>query len=194
MPTVTLSRVKEALSGYKGTADDAALTVELAVAESQVASFCGWPVADDGTRSFLSGTYTLYPDRSRARPRLLPLFFAPSAVASVHVSSALVDSGDYSITDRGLWRLEGGDWSSAYRGNKVVATIGWASDAAPESVQAAVVAQCVHRWRVLRHGQGYAQATQQGTSVSRDALTGLPAVVQDMARLCPAYCVEDSLG
>ncbi|MDX5317922.1 MAG: hypothetical protein LPK38_00970, partial [Actinomycetes bacterium] len=192
---------KAALSGYGGTTDDAQLAVELGIAEAQVAAFCGWPVADDGTRSFLSGTYTVYPERSAARPRLLPLFYAPSAVTTVHAtesddydSTTLVASTDYTVTRDGLWRVDGSTWARAYRGNKVVGTFGWASDSAPDTVEAAVIAQAVHRWRILRKGQGIAQATQQGSSLSRDALTALPDVVQQMAIHSPAYHWGDAIG
>lgn len=204
MGAVTVAKLKDALSGLKGTQDDTQLAVELAAAEAQVASFCGWLPADDGTTSFLSGTYTLYPERSASRPRLLPLFYTPSAVTTVHAtesddydSTTLVDSGDYTVTsqpDRGLWRTDGSHWARAYRGNQVVCTIGWAEGSAPAAVEAAVIAQAVHRWRVLRKGQGIAQATQQGTSISRDSLTAIPEVVQQMARLCEAYTPEAEIG
>lgn len=194
MGAVTVASLKTALPGYKGTADDAQLAIELAIAESQVASYCGWPMADDGTRSFLASTYTLYPARSAARPRLLPLFYAPSSVSSVHATESddydattLVAATAYSVTPDGLWRINGSAWATAHRGNRVIATFGWASGEAPDGVEAAVIAQAIHRWRILRKGQGIAQATQQGTSVARDALTALPAVVQEMAMASPAY-------
>lgn len=201
MGAVTTARLKEALTGYKGTADDTQLAAELGIAEAQVAALCGWPVADDGTQSFLSATYTLYPQRSEARKRLLVLPFEPSSVTSVHETqddtydaTTLVDSDDYTITREGIWRTNGGTWTATERGVQVVCVAGWASDSAPASVEAAVLAQAIHRWRVLRRGQGMAQATQQGTSVSRDALVAVPDLVRAMAQASPAWRWTVAIG
>ena len=199
MGAVELSAAKAALPGYGGTTDDAQLAVELAAAEAQVAALCGWPVDDDGAQSFETATYTLYPTPSRTTPRLLPLPFATASVTSVHVtdsdtydSGSLVDATDYTATDDGLWSI-GAGWTRTTRGNRVICTAGWAAGEAPAAVQAAVIAQLVHRWRVLRSGQGIAQASQQGSSLSRD-LAAIPLTVQHMAQLSPAYRWSVAVG
>lgn len=201
MGAVTVAELKAALSGYTGSGDDSQLATELAIAEAQVAALCGWPVADSGEQSFLSATFTLFPERSERQPRLLPLPFEPTSVTSVHVSQddtydggSLIDPSDYTVTREGLWRIEGGSWTATGRGNRVVCVAGYALDSAPESVEAAVIAQAIHRWRILRRGQGIAQATQQGTSVSRDSLTAIPARVREMAQISPVWRWGSHIG
>ena len=191
---VELARAKAALAGLSGTASDAQLTVELAAAEAQVAALCGWPSDDDGVRGFGAGTFTLYPSTSRSEPRLLPLPLEPSTVTTVHSdtsyvygSGSLVSSSDYTVTRDGLWRTDGGAWTLAPRALKVVCEAGWAAGEAPAEVEAAVVAQLVHRWRVLRPGQGVPSASGRDGSVQRDALTAVPQLVQELAALSPVW-------
>jgi len=197
---VTLATVKAALPGYGGSTDDTQLQTEIDRAEAQVAAFCGWPSSDAGGRGFASATYTLHPSPSLTVPRLLPLPFAAASVTGAYVTetdtydaTTLVDPADYTLTDDGLWATATA-WTRTPRGCRVVCVAGWASGSSPDTVEAAVVAQTLHRWRILRSGQGIASATQQGTSVQRDALVALPPLVQDMARLSPAYRWSVAIG
>lgn len=198
MGAVSLAQGKAALAGYAGTADDTAIGEDLAAAESQCAKLCGWPVSDGGSpRSFESATYTVYGTMDLGEPRRLLLPVPPSAVTSVHVttaetydSSSLLASTQYAIDNSagfGLYALNGQSWTTAPRGNKVVCTAGWAEGSAPDDVRAAVLAMLKHRWSILRVAQGRPQVSQQGSSTARDALVAVPALVRQMLQASEAW-------
>lgn len=135
------------------------LATLIARADMLMAIACGMPQADDGALTLESADYTLHPCRAVQHRRcLLVGVRLPTAIASVHVSSAwtwdattLVDPGDYAYEVRSgeLWLAEGatlgaaslGGWSRKPRANRVVLTAGWASGAAPEGIKAAALVQ-----------------------------------------------------
>lgn len=206
MPIATVAQLKALIPGYSGTADDAALAVELARAEAELSRLCGWPVADDGSQGFTSATYTLYLDGPmRSQPRMLRLpLRAVQSVTSAHASitdtydsTTLIASTSYTITDTGLWLVASSpsSWSTVPRGNKVVCVAGWNEGDAPGDVTAAVLAQAKHRWMMLRVGQGVVSMTAGGSAQGRPtAIDTISSVARDAIMSSAAFRWDAACG
>lgn len=200
---ITAAQFKEHYPLLTGSGENAVIETLIGRADGLLALFCGFPVADDGTRSLTSKTYTRYPKGPRTDAvRALELGIRPViSITSAHVdpdwdydTDTEVAAGDMVVDGAQgtllLKRSASAAWSTELRANKVVLVAGFA--AAPDELVALAAAQVRHLWD-LRRTQGQVSAQFGGDQVTySDAVALIPESVR--ALLGPYILWESRLG
>ena len=176
MSLVSVATLKNYLPEYTGTASDTELGNLLDRVESDVARFLGFPIYDSGTTPVLTAqTYTLHIDEPMyTNHMVLQLPIRPLiSVSSIHSDADREYGADTEITaaeyiiDKQLARIilkfnvstEG--FVTAFRGNKVVVSAGYATALADLEHAICVFASQLHRQKSNqgKDSQGQRDAT-----------------------------------
>lgn len=186
---ITADQFRDIYGKIAGGLEDDALEAMIASADGLMAGYCGYPENDDGIRTLVSSTYTLYVSAPSRIPGVLCLCVAPIvSVTSVHVdearaygpSTALVEGTDFDV-DLVLGRLailpsSAAEWPSAYRATRVVLEAGYATT--PPALLP-VVESVVQALLDRPNLQQQASASIGGASISPTDLDNfLPAAVR----------------
>ena len=184
MALLTATEAKAIKPDLSGSSQDTLLATLIVRADEVLAAWCGYPPnSDGGNPGFEAAVYTIYmdgPDTDNAQILRLPV--SPiNSITSVaddvdRVYGTAVDSDDYELDkNRGLVILKNtstqGFWTSAWRSQKVVGSLGWAT--VPEGLKHAA-AELVWHWYRLMRERGRETLSQGGAS-----FTVIPSTVPD---------------
>ncbi len=179
MALLTSTEAKALKPDLGGATQDTLIDTLIGRADTLLAQKCGYPRYDtSAVESFTAQTYTMYldgPTWTDQRVLALPVF-PISSITTIHDdpdrgygAAYLVDSGDYETDDaKGLVILTDtstqGYWSSSFRAQKVVASLGWST--VPGLIKHAGAELVWHWYRLQRGDRGKRNVSVAGQSLA----------------------------